>query len=135
MKICPHCGNNILPEWFDKNNICKVNGVEYDFTPFMSKLMDEDMPGVEFVALINELKELTGCAICGSLPAAITRNGGKLPKEFNGVTMEEMRKQAEEEERRRIHCKYCGSTNVKKLRSNFYNLGNQWHCNNCGSDF
>lgn len=140
METCPHCGNDILPEWFDQNNICKINGVEYDLTPFMSKLTDKKISGADRIEYLNELKQLTGCALCGSLPAAITRNGGKLPKEFNGATMEEMRKQAQEKERRRIHCKYCGSTNVEKLgywsggwKATYGGL--QWHCNNCDSDF
>ena len=55
----------------------------------------------------------------------------KIPEKYNGQTLEDMAAQ----EAKRVHCKYCGSTNVKKLINNFYNLGNQWHCNNCGSDF
>lgn len=45
-----------------------------------------------------------------------------------------------ESKRNKISCKYCGSTNVKKLgyweggwKSTYGGL--QWHCNNCDSDF
>ena len=47
----------------------------------------------------------------------------------------------------KVHCKYCNSTNVKKI-SNISKAGSvamwgifskkvhkEWHCNNCGSDF
>lgn len=47
----------------------------------------------------------------------------------------------------KIHCQYCGSTDVKKISAGnrFISactfgiagskVGKQWHCNNCGSNF
>lgn len=52
-----------------------------------------------------------------------------------------------EEERRKVTCSYCGSSNVRKIdfvsravSAELWGLGSkkigkQWHCNSCGSDF
>lgn len=32
---CPHCGCVLVKKWYNDANICKVNGVDYDLTPFM----------------------------------------------------------------------------------------------------
>lgn len=51
------------------------------------------------------------------------------------------------EERRKVTCSYCGSSNVRKVgfvsravSAELWGLGSkkigkQWHCNSCGSDF
>ena len=61
-------------------------------------------------------------------------NGCQIPKVFEGMRQSDWAEK-QQKENQKVRCKYCGSTNVKKLRESFYNFGNQWHCNNCGSDF
>lgn len=64
----------------------------------------------------------------------ILDNGCQIPEKFEGVKQSDWAKK-QQRENPKVHCKYCGSTNVNKLRYNFYNFGKEWHCNNCGSDF
>lgn len=86
---------------------------------------------------MKEIEDLTNCAFAGSIMGIAHRNGGILPKEHNGPTLDDMNRQEEENA---VHCKYCGSTNVEKLgywsggwKATYGGL--QWHCNNCDSDF
>lgn len=38
-------------------------------------------------------------------------------------------------DKRKLHCPYCHSTDVKKITFTHWAFGRQWHCNNCNSDF
>ena len=132
---CPHCGCVLVKKWYNDANICKVNGVDYDLTPFMQLVHPEGMEDIS--TPMKEIEDLTNCAFAGSIMGIAHRNGGILPKEHNGPTLDDMNRQEEENA---VHCKYCGSTNVEKLgywsggwKATYGGL--QWHCNNCDSDF
>ena len=111
-------------------NTCLINGHPYDLSEFLPLLTDPDMTISKMKVINDKIRQKTGLAASMGLCNQIMKTK-KIPEKYNGQTLEDMAAL----EAKRVHCKYCGSTNVKKLRNNFYNLGNQWHCNNCGSDF
>lgn len=69
------------------------------------------------------------------LEDVINFNNREIPSDLNEAVETYRAFNRSEQEARAVHCIYCNSTNVNKLRYNFYNFGKEWHCNNCGSDF
>lgn len=125
--ICPNCGSEV-----DLSNpmVCKINGVDYDLSYFYQELTEKEHSLSLMGRLGAELRDFADLSNALFLCDIIMKTG-EVPKEYNYESVTEWRKKRSSE----VHCKYCGSTNVKKLKDNFFNLGNQWHCNNCGSDF
>ena len=66
-------------------------------------------------------------------------NNGELPADYDEVLEKYRAANRASWESKQVHCKYCGSTNVKKLgfidSMAYLDAGLQWHCNNCGSNF
>lgn len=123
---CPHCGVKIKKS--DNPKICVINGQEYDLTSFYEKCMELSKIDVDaLVPIISDLRKLTNIVRCFKLCEIMIKTR-EVPATFNDKTMQEIKQE-------QVHCKYCNSTNVKKLRYNAWNFGNQWHCNKCGSDF
>lgn len=132
LEICPHCNQKIQKKWYD-DNICKINGVEYDLTPFMGLIHPENFNN--FDKLKEELVRMTDCATAGAIMGQAHRNGGILSKEYNGPTLEEVRLQ---EEAMKMHCPRCGSTNVEErefLPLPWASFQKYWFCKNCHSRF
>lgn len=128
---CPNCGFPIssvnkvkIPEGY-----CNINGVLCSKEE-IKKMIKED---TIYQFLLNDCKLAGGAA--SLFENVIEFNNNEIPDDYN-VCLEKRRNYIKERtEKNAVHCKYCGSTNVKKLKYNFYNLGKEWHCNNCGSDF
>lgn len=131
LEICPHCKQRLQCNWYDDKNICKINGTEYDLTPFMELIHPEDSK--DFYALIDELERMTDCATAGAIMGQAHRNGGILVKEYNGPTLEEVRLQ---EEAKKVHCPRCDSINVEEMVYTPLPFWREyWHCNNCHFEF
>ena len=90
----------------------------------------------EMREIIWEVYDLTHLNNASSFSTDVT-DSGVLPSEYNAMTVEEWREQAEKKTQNKImvRCPYCGSYDTKKI---FFMGGyaqKQWHCRNCRSDF
>lgn len=134
--ICQHCGSKIEKKWFDDKNICKINGIKYDLTPFMSDILNKDEPIEILKRGINGMQDLTGCADCSKLCFSL-REGKALPKEFNGKTSAEISREVEQWEKSQVHCPRCGSTSVEEMvyAPLPYIRREYLYCNNCHFEF
>lgn len=129
-ECCPKCGCpiDIIKQSKGKKEKCIYKGKAYDFNG-VEELLSQDKP-LEATRIVCErtgLKPLEASTIVRN----IKRNNNIVPANYD-VLMEQFRKEIEA---RAVHCPYCNSVNVTKLKYNAWNFGNQWHCNKCGSDF
>lgn len=129
-KTCIYCGFPL-----NTNNICLVNGKEYD----LSFLLNNS----EYIDKLVKFVQLTDCYF-GDSSDEITKiiENNKIPKILNIKTNEQFK-----QEQNQVHCPYCRSTNLKRITTTakvlniamFGLLGNkrkyQWHCNSCNTDF
>ena len=95
----------------------------------------------EMREIIWEVYDLTHLNNASSFSTIVT-NSGVLPLEYNAMTVEEWREQAEKKTQNKIvvRCPYCGSSNVRQTTfwSDFglwQSVGKSWVCKGCGSYF
>lgn len=130
-ECCPNCGCPIL--LIKKKEVvegyCNINGVLCSKEDIETMIHEDTI----YKFLLHECKLSGGDAL--SFKRVIKFNNNEIPDNFYECYERMITALKAKTEREAVHCKYCGSTNVKKLRDSFYNFGNQWHCNNCDSDF
>ena len=131
---CPNCGCpvSIIKKNIEKGEYCKINNVQYTKEKIKTLIKEDQL----YRFLLHECHLPSGEA--SFFMNVMEFNNGEIPDDYQeclGRMIEANKARVAKLEKNKVHCKYCGSTNVKKLRDSFYNFGNQWHCNNCGSDF
>ena len=139
------CSSNDSIKDSEEKIICKVNGVEYDFTQIYHELMsiDKEDPNwiisEKFDRVMMDVYHLTKLHGPASFCHKIALSG-IVPEEYNAMTEEEWENLPKEETPTRptIRCPYCGSIDVKPL--GFFDggwsaVGNNWKCKNCKSYF
>ncbi len=138
------CSSNDSIKDSEEKIICKVNGVEYDFTQIYHDLMKVSrkenwnlLP--EFDDIMMRVYDLTQLHGPYSICAEIVESG-RVPEIYNDMTEEEWENLPKEETPTRptIRCPYCRSIDVKPL--GFFDggwsaVGNNWKCKNCKSYF
>lgn len=118
-KSCPFCG---CPIEINHNEqiICKINGIEYDFTGFYNRIMtvkrNNGLYGdPDFVAVTKEIRELTGITATFKLCNLIAQKE-EVPDEYNdNRTTNVVNQERQIIESSKIHCPNCNSTNVKQI--------------------
>lgn len=139
VKVCPHCGNSITPDMFNEDNVYKVNGVDYDLTPFMDDILKDNMD-----IFASELRNLTDCARIMSLCDKIYFYKAEAPRELTGPTLKEMKERLKNDVLNLPKCPTCGSFKVREigfgerslsvsllgLRSN--KINKTFECKDCG---
>ena len=138
---CPECGKEISDKAgacincgcpIKSNNLCTVNGRDYDLSFLLDDSKDYSSKLVEFV-------QLTDCYF-GDSGDEIDKiiNNKQIPKFLNISTNEEREKNTP-------HCPTCNSTNVEKISLTkkavggaafglfSSNIRNTMHCKNCGA--
>lgn len=160
MMLCPECKNKISSKATNCPNcgcpvdtnkpikICKVNGVEYDFTDFYNRIITVKQNNglwgdADFKAVIYEMSSLTGLASPFKLCQIIAETE-MVPEEYNGETMDEFKSKQRAIQSSKPKCPTCGSTNIRKISATSKTLGaigfgllsktakSQFKCNNCG---
>lgn len=147
---CPNCGCPI--EQNNKQMICKINGIEYDFFNFYSRIMNAKLNDrlwndKDFILVTQEIRKLTGIAKTFKLCEIIAKTE-KVPEEYNdNYTMDIYEQEKQITQASKPKCPICSSTNVNRISSTkkamsiigfgilSNKIGKQWHCNNCKSDF
>lgn len=133
-ECCPNCG---CPISMIKNNVkmseyCKINDVRYSKERIRTLIKENQL----FKFLLDECQLPSREA--SFFMNVMEFNNDEIPDDYQEC-LERMiaanKARVAKLEKNKVHCKYCRSTNVKKLKYNFYNFGKEWHCNNCGSDF
>lgn len=144
VKICPNCGFRI--QYKDNIIICKINGVNYDFTDFYNRIMNIKANGhigdKKFIAVTQDMRKLTNVAKTFKLCQMILENE-KVPEEYNdNYTMDVFNNEQRAIQASKPKCPMCGSTNISKISSlnrtvsivGFgilsKKIGKQWQCNN-----
>lgn len=118
-KNCPFCGCPIEID-YTKQIICKINGIEYDFTDFYNRLMtikhNNGLYGdPDFIAVTKEIRNLTGIAKTFKLCNLIVQKE-TVPAEYNDdETMDKLNQDRQMIETSKIHCPNCNSSNVKPI--------------------
>ena len=142
---CPSCGCliNVIKEHansedvIEKKGICRYQGVEYNLSEVETLLNNN-----EFVLATRMLCDKLGLEplAAGLFASVIEFYNNHIPPNYDEAIKQYQQHNKESWERKIVRCKYCGSTNVKKLgyweggwKSTYGGL--QWHCNNCDSDF
>jgi len=143
-KNCPSCGCPI--EQNENEMICKVNGIEYDFSNFYLRIMDAKnnncLWGDEDITLVTqEMRNLTGIARTFKLCEIIAKTE-KVPDEYNDNYTMDIFQQEQQIQASKPKCPMCGSTNISKISTlnrttsivGFgilsKKIGKQWQCNN-----
>ena len=138
--VCHFCGSKIEKDWYKEENLCKINGKEYNLTPYIIGLSQKNLTWQESAQISKSLQVLTGCADCSKICLNIEK-GEMPPRVFNGMTIDEVAKQVSEWKKsreNRIHCPYCGSTYVEKrqfLPHPCATFQKYWYCKSCHSRF
>ncbi|GEM_PF-1209643 len=124
--------------------ICKVNGVDHDFTQIYSDLMKVSQKKnwnmlSEFSDIVMRVYDLTKLFEPYVLCVEIIQSG-RVPQIYNAVTDKEWLSLQREKtpSKPTIRCPYCGSINVKPLGlfdGGWSAVGNNWKCKNCKSYF
>lgn len=143
---CPNCG---CPVIINKSmKICKINGIEYDFTNFYNRIIiakqnnglwsDKDV-----ILVTQEIRKLTGLAKTFQLCQIIAETEA-VPNEYNGESMEELNAKQRAIQTSKPKCPTCGSTNIQKISATSKAFGaigfgilsktakSQFKCNSCG---
>lgn len=102
----------------------KEKGLFYELSGIAKKIMNHvNLERIEANRFIYEILE----------------NDKMIPKEFNGKTFTEWSEEQKKIVQSWVHCKYCNSAAVRQLgpfeKLARQNLGKEWHCNKCGSNF
>lgn len=143
---CPNCGCPVIIN--ESIKICKINGIEYDFTNFYNRIItvkrNNGLWGdKDFEAVIYEISALTGLSSPFRLCQIIAETE-TVPEEYNGETMDEFRAKQRTIQASKPKCPTCGSTNIRKIGTgervaSVVGLGllskkinKTWKCNNCG---
>ena len=141
---CPNCGCPITKNDFMK--ICKINGIEYDFTDFYNRIItvkrNNGLYGdKDFILVTQEIRKLTGLARTFQLCQIIAKTED-VPSEYNGENMEELKAKQRAIQASKPKCPMCGSTNISKIstlsRASSVigfgilskKIGKHWQCNN-----
>lgn len=141
---CPNCGCPVIIK--ESMKICKINGIEYDFTNFYNRIIiakqnnglwsDKDV-----ILVTQEIRKLTGLAKTFQLCQIIAETEA-VPNEYNGESMEELNAKQRAIQTSKPKCPMCGSTNISKIstlsRASSIvgfgilskKIGKQWKCNN-----
>lgn len=141
---CPNCGCPVIIN--ESMKICKINGIEYDFTNFYNRIIiakqnnglwsDKDV-----ILVTQEIRKLTGLAKTFQLCQIIAETEA-VPNEYNGESMEELNAKQRAIQASKPKCPMCGSTNISKIstlsRASSIvgfgilskKIGKQWQCNN-----
>ena len=141
---CPNCGCPVIIK--ESMKICKINGIEYDFTNFYNRIIiakqnnglwsDKDV-----ILVTQEIRKLTGLAKTFQLCQIIAETEA-VPNEYNGESMEELNAKQRAIQTSKPKCPMCGSTNISKIstlsRASSIvgfgilskKIGKQWQCNN-----
>lgn len=134
VESCIHCGFKIEKHELKQNdNICKINGVDYDLTLVIETMRKNKNDYAQKVANAL-LKDLTGLKSmdCGRLLFIILKLDRVPPKFNNGDNW----KQYEMQMRK---CPKCGSTSFTPVRKQWSLLGGfatnkvELICNKCGT--
>ena len=143
---CPECNKEISDKSktfihcgfpLNTNNICLVNGKEYD----LSFLLNDS----EYIDKLVEFVQLTDCYF-GDSSEEITKiiENKKIPDILNIKTNEQFKQQANSNKPK---CPTCDSTKLSKVSTIskassvvLWGLFSQkvkktWHCNNCGYEW
>lgn len=143
---CPNCGCPITENGSMK--ICKINGMEYDFTDFYNRIItvkrNNGLWGdKDFKAVIYEISSLTGLSSPFRLCQIIV-DTEKVPEEYNGETMNEFKAKQHAIQASKPKCPTCNSTNIRKIGTGeravsvigfgllSKKINKTWKCNNCG---
>ena len=143
---CPNCGCPVIIK--ESMKICKINGIEYDFTNFYNRIIiakqnnglwsDKDV-----ILVTQEIRKLTGLAKTFQLCQIIAETEA-VPNEYNGESMEELNAKQRAIQASKPKCPHCQSTNIRKIGTgervvSVVGLGllskkinKTWKCNNCG---
>ena len=143
---CPNCGCPVIIK--ESMKICKINGIEYDFTNFYNRIIiakqnnglwsDKDV-----ILVTQEIRKLTGLAKTFQLCQIIAETE-EVPNEYNGETMDEFKAKQHSVQSSKPKCPHCQSTNIAKISATSKALGaigfgllsktakNQFKCNSCG---
>ena len=141
---CPNCGCPVIIK--ESMKICKINGIEYDFTNFYNRIIiakqnnglwsDKDV-----ILVTQEIRKLTGLAKTFQLCQIIAETEA-VPNEYNGESMEELNAKQRAIQTSKPKCPMCGSTNISKISTLSRatsivgfgilskKIGKQWKCNN-----
>ena len=112
---------------------CLINGQPVDLSEFFPLLIDPDMTVAKMRVINEKVRQKTRLAASFGLCRTIMETK-KVPKEYNGETLEEMRAK----ESRRVHCPRCGSTNVEErkfLPLPCASYQKYRYCRNCHNSF
>lgn len=115
--ICPNCGCPIVIN--DHMKICKINGIEYDFTDFYNRIITvKQNNGLwgdkDFKSVIYEITNLTGLSSPFRLCQIIAETE-EVPNEYNGETMDEFKSKQRLIQASKPKCPHCQSTNIAKI--------------------
>ena len=146
---CIYCGyplQNILIK--NKNMICKINGITYDFSQDYIEAEQNKKHGYKpsLALAIRKKADIHGHDAF-ELEKIIWKEG-EFPLEFEANTpVEDNNNDIHPERNKTPLCPYCKSKDTTKIgtvkRSVSFGLfgfgsgkvGKQWHCNSCKSDF
>lgn len=114
---CPNCGCPVIIN--ESMKICKINGIEYDFTNFYNRIIiakqnnglwsDKDV-----ILVTQEIRKLTGLAKTFQLCQIIAETEA-VPNEYNGESMEELNAKQRAIQASKPKCPHCQSTNIAKI--------------------
>jgi len=141
---CIHCGFSLkaIRDHYERQEkkICKINGVDYDFTIYFAQLMDPELTTDEMTEIIRDLHELTGVCGMGVLCHSI-REMRDVPPTYDNKTMEQFDKEVAriEAAKNNPSCPRCGSKSITAATKGFTLLEGIWgsndpvnYCKNCG---
>ena len=130
---CIHCG---YPIQQTDNNICNVNGVEYDLSFLKDYAFNNDNISTQDRALaIKQIQKITNLKYPEKLFCEIVANK-KIPEIYSGPMVQKQSSSV-------LRCPNCKSTNVKRITTGSRiasialvgiasdKIGKQYECKNC----
>lgn len=107
-EVCIHCGYPLKQE---NNNICNINGTNYDLTKELELLVKTD-----FMQGLRNLREIYGLNLADATTLGnIIKSSKQIPLEYNSSHIEEYRAQLKEKEDKSntVKCPKCHSTQIQ----------------------
>lgn len=141
---CIHCGYPLIKM---VNTKCNINGIVYDFKDELPIALLEKTE--DYVAAYGKIRVKTSLSLSDADDLIrIIREMKAIPESFTpSFPLEDREKLYGGSKAKKVECPYCHSKNTKKITatSKLVNVaawgiyGNkwrqQWHCNECDSDF
>lgn len=132
---CIHCGYPLQTNSVD-NNVCNVNGVEYDLSFIKDYALNNDsITSKERELVIKQIQKLTNLRHPEKLYCEVMVNK-KIPKVYTGQTIQKQSNNV-------LRCPNCKSTDIKKITTSNRmtsialvgiasgKIGKQYECKNC----